>query len=405
MRKNVYLVLLLVSLFALAIGAASPATNAAAQSSQNQTSTCAHASTFLVGRLAELPRIKNLIHDTCDFRVQMNEIPSSVSRFDRLFIESAIAGNMLEIQSLQYTLERTTNEEYRGLLQMMIAMHMSDLEMALEIAEKIGADKTPNLNNARVYPQTPGYDLGMRRINLVARFLDPLMSGPDGSTVTPVPTTGTGTLPPPMTPTAMGTVTFVAPPTGTPTPFATETGTGVPTGTMTETAPAGSPTVGVTGTSTAIPTGTGTEASTGTATTVPAGTGTAIATGTGTALPTNTQTAIATGSATMTSTETGTAVPTVVAPNRPDFEMLSMHIIEDEHVMSIETALVAQRLAKNHEIRAFAKHAADVAKLHVLLLDDLSYRLAFNITLPEPRFHEDYQSPRRLEPASDDGDD
>ena len=98
-------------------------------------------------------------------------------------------------------------------------------------------------------------------------------------------------------------------------------------------------------------------------------------------------------------------MPTVVAPNRPDFEMLSMHIIEDEHVMSIETALVAQRLAKNHEIRAFAKHAADVAKLHVLLLDDLSYRLAFDITLPEPRFHEEYQSPRRLEPGSDDGDD
>ena len=130
-----------------------------------------------------------------------------------------------------------------------------------------------------------------------------------------------------------------------------------------------------------------------------------VPTGTGTTLPTHTQTLIATVSATMVPTETGTAVPTVVAPNRPDFEMLSMHIIEDEHVMSIETALVAQRLAKNHEIRAFAKHAADVAKLHVLLLDDLSYRLAFDITLPEPRFHEEYQSPRRLEPGSDDGDD
>ena len=100
MRKKVYLVLLLVSLFALAIGAASPATNAAAQSSQKQSFACHEASTYLVGRLAELPRIVNLIHDTCDFRVRMNEIPSSVSRFDRLFIESAIAGNMLEIQSL-----------------------------------------------------------------------------------------------------------------------------------------------------------------------------------------------------------------------------------------------------------------------------------------------------------------
>ena len=84
-------------------------------------------------------------------------------------------------------------------------------------------------------------------------------------------------------------------------------------------------------------------------------------------------------------------------PTRPDFDLLSMHILEDVHAMSIESALVAQRLAKNSEIRAFAKHAADVAKLHVLLLDDLQYRLAFNITLPEPRFQEDYQSPRRLE--------
>ena len=398
MRKKVYLVLLLVSLFALAIGAASPATNAAAQSSQNQTSDCHGNSTLLVGRLAELPRIGNLIRDTCDFRLRMNEIPSNVSRFDRLFVESAIAGNMLELQSLQYTLERTTNEEYRGLLQMMIAMHMSDLEMALEVADKIGADKTPNLNNARVYPQTPAYDLGMRRINLVARFLDPLMSGPDGSSPTPVPTnattmptmpTSTGTLPPPMTPTTMGTVTFVPSPTGTATPFMTATGS------MTGTVPAISPTAVVTGT------GTSTAVTTGTTTSVP----TMVSTGTGTALATTTQTAVATISATMLPTEAGTAVPTVVAPNRPDFEVLSMHILEDEHAMSIETALVAQRLAKNREIRAFAKHAADVAKLHMLLLDDLSYRLAFNITLPEPRFHEEYQSPRKLEPDSNDGND
>ena len=397
MRKKVYLVLLLVSLFALAIGAASPATNAAAQSSQNQTADCHGVSNFLVGRLADLPQIKNLMRDTCDFRVRMNEIPSNVSRFDRLFIESVIAGNMLELQSLEYTLERTTDDEYRGLLQMMIAMHMSDLEMALEVADKIGADKTPNLNNARVYPQTPAYDLGMRRVNLVARFLDPLMSGPNGSTLTPVPTSATtmptmptGTLPP-MTPTAMGTVTFVPSPTGTATPFMT------PTGSMTGTAPAMSPTSVVTGT------GTSTAAVTGTTTSVP----TMVSTGTVTALATTTttQTAVATISATMLPTETGTAVPTVVAPNRPDFDMLSMHILEDEHAMSIETALVAQRLAKNREIRAFAKHAADVAKLHVLLLDDLSYRLAFNISLPEPRFHEEYQSPRKLEPDNNDGND
>jgi hypothetical protein len=75
-----------------------------------------------------------------------------------------------------------------------------------------------------------------------------------------------------------------------------------------------------------------------------------------------------------------------------------MEIIEDEHAMSIETALVAQRLVRTHEVRAFAKHAADVAHLHKMLMDDLKYRLAYGVTLPPPRFHEDYQSPRRFEP-------
>ncbi|HEX6035590.1 MAG TPA: hypothetical protein VFY83_14210 [Anaerolineales bacterium] len=391
MRKKVYLILLLVSLLALGVGAASPALPAAAQAGQNQTSTCGGASTFLVGRLAGLPRIRGLIRETCDFRVRLNEIDEDVSRFDRFFIESAIAGNMLEIQTLEYTLERTENQEYRGLLQMMIAMHTSDLEMALDVAEKIGADTTPNLMNARVYPQTPAYDLGMRRINLVARYLDPLMSSPDENTPTPISTTVTsiptdtgtvlppvtptssGTVLPPVTPTSSGTATFVPVPTGTgtftPTPAVTETGTTITPGTVT--------------TSPDTPTAVGTETEMATAT-PPPDTNTPDATDTTTAVP----------------TETSTAIPTVIPPTRPDFEMLSMHILEDEHAMSIETALAAQRLAENREIRAFAKHAADVAKLHVLLLDDLQYRLAFNVTLPEPRFHEDYQSPRRLEPAA-----
>ena len=82
--------------------------------------------------------------------------------------------------------------------------------------------------------------------------------------------------------------------------------------------------------------------------------------------------------------------------------MLALHVIEDEHVMHIEVALVAQRLAKNNEIQAFAKHAADVAKLHLLLLNDLKYRLAHGYILPPPEFEEDYQSPRRLEVTNED---
>jgi len=100
-------------------------------------------------------------------------------------------------------------------------------------------------------------------------------------------------------------------------------------------------------------------------------------------------------------TETGTAVPTITPPVRPDFDLLSLHVIEDEHGMSVEVALAAQRLAENAEIRAFARHAADVAKLHLLLLNDLKYRLAHAYTLPDPMFEEEYLPPRRNVPEAD----
>jgi hypothetical protein len=273
---------------------------------------------------------------------------------------------MLEIQSLEFTLARTQNEEWRGLIQMMIAMHTSDLQMALEVAEAIGAETEPDLTDMPVYPGTPEHDLGMRRIDLVARFLDPLMSVPATETPTPVPTLGTvfptetATLPPTETPTAIDTETSVFTPTLVAPQTATETGT--PFATETETA-----TPAVTGTSAATETGT------------------PVVTETGTTVP----------------TETGTDVPTTTPPVRPDFDLLSLHVIEDEHVMSIEVALAAQRLAENAEIRTFARHAADVAKLHLLLMNDLKYRLAHHYTLPDPVFEEEYLSPRRDVPEED----
>jgi hypothetical protein len=110
------------------------------------------------------------------------------------------------------------------------------------------------------------------------------------------------------------------------------------------------------------------------------------------------------GTVTLVSTPTSTATPFVpeTGTGVPTGTMTETAPAGSPTAVATGTRLVAQRLAKNNEIRAFAKHAADVAKLHMLLLDDLSYRLAFNITLPEPRFHEEYQSPRRFEPESDD---
>jgi hypothetical protein len=373
MRKKVYLILLLVSLLALSIGAAYPAMNVRAGSSLAQVAACDESASLLAGRLATLPGVPARVQDLCSFSVNINQVDDHVSRFDRRFVEYAIASNMLEIQSLEFTLARTQNEEWRGLIQMMIAMHTSDLQMALEVADAIGAETDPDLTDMPVYPGTPEHDLGMRRIDLVARFLDPLMSVPATDTPTPIPTLGT------VFPTETGTL-----PTETPTAIDTGTPVFTPTGVATETA---------TETGTPIATETGTATSTVTETLVATETGTPLATETETEIPTETGTAAP--------TETATAVPTTTPPVRADFDLLSLHVIEDEHGMSVEVAMAAQRLAANAEIRAFARHAADVAKLHLLLMNDLKYRLAHTYTLPDPMFEEEYLPPRRDVPEAD----
>ncbi len=66
--------------------------------------------------------------------------------------------------------------------------------------------------------------------------------------------------------------------------------------------------------------------------------------------------------------------------------------------MILETALAAEPLVRNDEIRAFAKHSADVARLHLMLMRELKMRLAYGFTPPLPDFEAEYQSPRRFEP-------
>jgi hypothetical protein len=146
---------------------------------------------------------------------------------------------------------------------------------------------------------------------------------------------------------------------------------------------------------------TGTPVATETETAISTVTETSVVTETGTPVVTETETGIPTEPGTVVPPETGTAIPTITPPVRPDFDLLSLHVIEDEHAMSVEVALAAQRLAENAEIRAFAKHAADVAKLHLLLLNDLKYRLAHNFTLPDPIFEEEYLPPRLAVPEED----
>lgn len=364
MRTNVYSIwLLVVALIAGAWSIPSARNSAIEQSELDANSSCDHASTELVGRSADLPNIKGLIHDICDFHVKLDQVPRNVSDFDKAFVEDSITSNTLELQSLKIALASSANEEWHGQIQMMIDMHTSDLQMAIALARKIGADTKPDLTHASVYPETPDYDLGKRFENLTEEYLDPLKNAAGGVIGTPTPV-----------------------PTDTPTGVATETPTtvGIPTDTPTV-VPFGTATMVPTDTPTGILTDTPTAIAADTATGVPTDTPTIVPTETATGLPMDTPTAVSTG----TPGGGGTAT---------SFDIVSLNIIEDEHVADVQAELAAERLVRNDELRAFAKHSADVTELHLLLMGDLKHRLVDNYTPPSPEFQADYQNPRKLQP-------
>lgn len=401
MQKKTYLILFLIVALVLGGWAISPAESAAAQwIPEQKTSECKSGADALTGSLAEIPRVTNRVRQICDFNVRINSLDSEISDYDRQFIEQAIAGNTLAIQSLTYTLDRVENEELRGLIEMMLAMHTHDLEMAVRAGEKLGLDTTPDLTNVRVYPGTPDYDLGIRTVDLEAKFLDPLMNAGGIPTTTPtaIPTmgmTGTPTTVPTDSVTNTPTIVSTLDLTDTPTAVVTEETTGTPTTAATDES-TGTPTPAVTDEATGTPTTVPTEETTGTPTTVP----TEAVTGTPTSIPTLATTATTTSVGTAVVTGTPTTVPTDTG-NGPseDFDMIALHIIEEIHMMQVQVALAAQRLVTNDEIRAFAKHTADMDQLHLLLMSDLKHRLFDNYIPPTPNFQGEYQNPRRFEPA------
>jgi hypothetical protein len=376
MRRKLYsLSLLFVALIAGAWSAMPvPGSATTGQPRQDESIPCGKIASQLTGRSAELP-IQNRIHDLCEYGIHMDQIPKNVSELDKEFIEDSITGNTLELQTLKIALNGTTNEEWRGVIQMMILQHTADLQRAMTIARKIGADTTPDLTHASVYPGTPDYDLGKRYENLVEEYLNPLMAAAPGGT------TGTPTEPPTGMPTDMGTAlpkdtaTATEVPMDTATPMATDTGTVLPTDTGTAIA---------TDTGTALPADTGTAMATDTMMVMPADTGTPFPTETGTAMATDIGTA--------------TAVPTTGPASGSAFDVLSLHIIEEEHTADIQTELAAERLTQNEEIRAFAKHSADVTGLHLLFMGDLTHRMLDNYTPPTPDLQAEYQSPRKFKP-------
>ena len=64
----------------------------------------------------------------------------------------------------------------------------------------------------------------------------------------------------------------------------------------------------------------------------------------------------------------------------------------------MQTEVVAERLTQTPEIRAFAKHSADVTELHIQLIDDLHARQALRYTPQAPEVTATYQSPQTILP-------
>jgi hypothetical protein len=399
MQKKGYLILFLVIALVLGGWRVSSAGSAPAQWIPEQnTNECKSGADALVGSLAEIPRATNRVRQICEFNVRMESLDSQISDYDRQFIEQAIASNLLAIRSLDYALDRVENEEWQGLIEMMIAMHTHDLELAIDAADELGLDTMADLTSVRVYPGTPDYDLGTRTLDLVAKYLDPLMNAGGDPTATPtaIPTLND-------TPTPLSTGVIVNTPTGVSTLGLTVTPTGglstaETTGTPATAESTGTPTPALTEDTTGTSTAALTQDATGTPATLPTG----DLTGTPTVIPTLEMTGTTTSIPTdiVTGTPTPTSIPTDPG-NEPDFDMVALHIIEELHGMQVQVALVAQRLVTNDEIRAFAKHTADMTQLHLLLMSDLKHRLFDSYVPPTPHFQREYQGPRRFEPAGE----
>jgi hypothetical protein len=383
MQKKAYLIWCLVVALALSSWTITTAMGASAPSKPDQnTNHCNSATNNLVGNLAALPKVIYRVRLMCNFDVRMGEL-NKVSDLDRRFITASIASNMLEIQTLNYALGQAQNEEWRGLIQMMIIQHTEDLNMAMKIAKKIGANTSPDLTNMRVLPWHPGLRSGHPQ------------GGSGGKVPQPFNECRRDTHyshrnwhPHRMTGTATGIATIdTTTPSATPTLGVTSTTSAtVSPGTTT---PSATSSLGVTSTASMTP---------GANTMTPSVTSTVALTGTASAVPTNM------GSATPSAVPTFvTPIPTIPGGANANFDLVSLMLIEDEHVMIIETALAAERLVQNDEIRAYARHAADMAQLHLLLINDIQQRmLRFMLTPPPLDFQREPLGPRRFGPDVDD---
>lgn len=221
--------------------------------------TCAAGADKLVGRSASLPGMKDRGREMCAFRPDLSKIASSLQKADHDFVEDSISSNTLELQALEYARDRVSDDEWRGQIEMMIAMHSADLSTAYSIAQKIGLKPSLDLTKASVYPGTPEYDLGKRTENMVEEYLVPLRNGQGG-----------------------------------------------------------------------------------------------------------------------------------------DFDALSIDIIYDIHVADVQGELAAERLVQDPELKAFARHSADVTQHHLMLMRDLRARLVDHYTPSAPELKEHYQDPRSI---------
>jgi hypothetical protein len=83
----------------------------------------------------------------------------------------------------------------------------------------------------------------------------------------------------------------------------------------------------------------------------------------------------------------------LVEESKQPFDERALDILDQEHTGDVQSELTAERVVENPELKAFAKHSADVTELHLQLLDVVHAYMQGYDEPPSVDFSEPYMDP------------
>lgn len=86
----------------------------------------------------------------------------------------------------------------------------------------------------------------------------------------------------------------------------------------------------------------------------------------------------------------------LVEPNKQTVDERALDILDSEHTSDVQSELTAERVVVNPELKAFAKHSADVTELHLQLLDVVKAYMQKYDEPPSTDLSASYMSPREF---------